>query len=225
MSVYEDVALLQQQMTQAQADITALQTTIAAMQTIDIAADTDLNTLTTAGNYRIASAAICATLQNKPITSNSTGEIIISSGGNAGQVIMKYIPCNKNNPSYYQRCYYENAWGDWQEISLTDSGWIDLALATGITAYSADQKPQYRKIGNEIYLRGVYRGASGTNITVATLPSGFRPAKKIIAACASVGQMFSKISIETDGRIILNRSSIEPIGAENWHSIACSFSI
>lgn len=225
MSVYEDVVLLQQQMTEAQTAITALQTAVAAMQVTDIAADTDLNTLTAAGHYRIPSAAVCGTLTNKPTTSNATGEIIITSGGNVGQAIMKYIPCNKDDPSYYQRCYYENAWGDWDLISLIDSGWINLTLENGATAYSDGQKPRYRKIGNEVFLSGVYKGVSGTNVTIATLPNGYRPTNKVIAACASVGQMFSKISIETDGRIILNRSSIEPIGVENWHSIACSFSL
>lgn len=225
MSIYDDVAALQQQMTEAQATITALNTAVGAMQPIDIAAETDLNTLTATGCYCIPSAAICGTLTNKPTTSTATGEIVVTKGGNAGQRIMKYVLCNKANPSYYQRCYYEGVWGAWHEISLTDSGWLDLPLATGITAYSDGQKPRYRKIGNEVFLSGVYKGAVGENVTIATLPSGYRPTKKVILPCASVGQMFSKISIETNGEIVLNRASIEPLISENWHSIACSFTV
>lgn len=225
MSIYDDVVALQERMTAAETSITTLQAKIATLTASDIAESTDLNALTAAGVYRIPSAAICGTLLNKPTTNNATGEIVITSGGNAGQLIMKYIPCNKASVSYYQRCYYESAWGEWHEISLNDSGWLDLTLADGITAYSDAQKPRYRKIGNEVFLSGVYKGAAAENVTIATLPSGYRPSKKVIVACASVGQMFSKISIETNGEIVLNRTTIEPVVAVNWHSIACSFAL
>lgn len=227
MSVYDDVELLQQQMATAQTNITNLQNAIVALNVVNIAENTDLNNLTSIGQYLIPTAAISGTLQNKPTTSTATGLITVNPGGNAGQLIMQYIPCKKADATYYQRCYYESSWGEWKVIPppTTDSGWLDLPLATGITAYSDAQKPRYRKIGKEVFLSGVYKGAVGENITIATLPAGYRPAKKTIVACASVGQMFSKISIETSGEMVLNRTTVEPIIAENWHSIACNFAI
>lgn len=227
MSVYDDVELLQQQMATAQTNITNLQNAIAALNVVNIAENTDLNSLTTIGQYLIPTVAICGTLQNKPATSAATGLVTVNPGGNAGQLIMQYIPCKKADATYYQRCYYENSWGEWQVIPppTTDSGWLDLPLATGITAYSDAQKPRYRKIGNEVFLSGVYKGVTASNITIATLPAGFRPTKKIIFTAAAVGQIFDKFEITTSGEIVYNRSTLEPITEINWHSIACNFAI
>lgn len=105
-----------------------------------------------------------------------------------------------------------------------DSGWFEIPLATGITAYSDEQAPRYRKIGKDVFLSGVLRGVTAKDQTVATLPVGFRPSKKVMYAVCSVGQMFTKMTVNTNGTIVLNRSSIEPVEAVNWHSIACNFS-
>lgn len=105
-----------------------------------------------------------------------------------------------------------------------DSGWLEIPLATGITAYSEEQAPRYRKIGKDVFLSGVLRGVTFKDQTVATLPVGFRPSKKVMFAVCSVGQMFTKMTVNTNGTIVLNRSSIEPVEAVNWHSIACNFS-
>lgn len=110
------------------------------------------------------------------------------------------------------------------ENAQHDSGWLDLPLSEGITPYSEDQKPRYRKIGKDVFLSGVYRGATDKDIVIATLPEGFRPSKRVIFAEASVGIMLSKISIHTDGKIYLNRTTVEPVVDVNWHSIACNFS-
>lgn len=106
----------------------------------------------------------------------------------------------------------------------TDTGWIDIPLASGITAYSEEQAPRCRKIGKDVFLSGVLRGVTAKDQTVATLPVGFRPSKKVMFAVCSVGQMFTKMTVNTNGTIVLNRSSIEPVEAINWHSIACDFS-
>lgn len=224
MSIYDDVAALQQQMTEAQAAITALNTAVIDMGVIELTEGADLHELTE-GDFLIPNAAVSATVLNKPTTSTHTARVRVLSMGDSGQKSIYYIPCSKTNNCYYMQAYYSGGWGDWITTELNDSGWLDLPLSTGITAYSDAQKPRYRKIGNEVFLSGVYRGVTGENVTIATLPSGYRPSKKIIVACASVGQIFTKLTIETNGEIILNRASIEPLISENWHSIACSFTV
>lgn len=211
-------------MTEAQAAITALQTAVAALNVTTLTEGADLHELPD-GDYLIPNATVSATILNKPTTSTHTARVKVLTMGDSGQKTIYYIPCSKTNNCYYVQAYYSGGWGDWITTALTDSGWLDLPLSTGITAYSDAQKPRYRKIGNEVFLSGVYRGVTGENVTIATLPSGYRPSKKIIIACASVGQIFSKVSIETNGEIILNRASIEPLISENWHSIACSFTV
>ena len=225
MSVYDDVALLQQQMTEAQAAITALQTTVAGMGATALAENTDLNSLTTAGVYYIPNSATSATILNKPLNNTHTAAIEVIASGGDGQLFQRMTYANKTANTQYVRHYYSSGWGDWNEANNYDSGWLDLPLAAGISAYSDAQKPRYRRIGNEVFLSGVLTGITATNSTVATLPSDCRPTHKKILPCASVGVMFAKYSIETNGEIVFNRSTIEPVAAENWHSIACSFSI
>ena len=60
---------------------------------------------------------------------------------------------------------------------MNGGGWITLPLATGIEQYSSDDKYkcQYRKIGNQVFVRGCVKGASANNTTLATLPTGYRP--------------------------------------------------
>ena len=167
-----------------------------------------------------------STLLNKPEgIGNPTGIIKVVSGGTDGQKTIYFMPCVKTNPSYYHAAFYQNSWGPWNCIDLIDSGWIDLPLDTGISAYSEAQKPRYRRVGKEVFLSGVFKGITESNTNIATLPNGYRPSKKIIVAVGSVGQIISRISIDVDGVISYNRSTIEPIVAENYHSVACTFNV
>lgn len=63
--------------------------------------------------------------------------------------------------------------------STTDSGWLTLTLEDGITAHDASfaVAPQYRKIGNHVYIKGhIYTSVpSGGSKLIATIPEGFRP--------------------------------------------------
>lgn len=222
MSVYDDVATLQQEMTAAQTAITALQAQTAALQRQPVAEGADILALDY-GLYYIPSAAVCATLLNKPVTNTWTGEIDVIKGGDDGQKKIIYRHCSKTVTTYYQIAYYSGAWGEWQEVALSFSGWQDLTLNDGITAYNDAQKPRYCKDGRTVYISGVLKGLTANDTAIATLPSGYRPAKRVIVPIASVGQCMSKMTIDTDGVITYNRSTIEPITAVNWHSIACSF--
>lgn len=222
MTIYDDVAELQEAVASLQAQMISVQASMSALQVQTLAEGTDLDTLSV-GEYLIPSATICATLLNKPTSRTATGYVSVDPCGNDGQIIMRYFICDKTSVVFYQRAYYTTGWGSWFEIDLTNSGWIDLPLASGITAYSDAQKPRYMRTNKTVFISGVITGLTDNDTVIATLPSGFRPSKKVIIPIASVGQIISKMSIETDGRVIYNRSTIEPIVAVNWHSIACSF--
>jgi len=216
------MATIYERMDAAEAAILALQTA-AAVSTL--AEGADLHELAV-GEYLIPDATVCASILNKPDgVGNSTGMVKVVAGGADGQKVIYYMPCNKINPSYYYQAYYQSSWGDWNKVDLVDSGWIVLPLNNGITAYSEDQKPRYRRVGKEVFISGVFKGVTASNTDVATLPAGYRPSKKIIIAVGAVGQIITRISIDTTGVISYNRSTIEPIIAENYHSLACSFNV
>ena len=70
----------------------------------------------------------------------------------------------------------ENLKADYDDL-VEGSGWLDLPLASGITQYSpaTQYKCQYRKIGNQVFVRGCIKGVTANNATIATLPTGYRP--------------------------------------------------
>lgn len=111
------------------------------------------------------------------------------------------------------------------QTKITDSGWIDLQLNTGVEPHSEEQKPRYRKVGNTVFLSGVFKNIEGDNIPIATLPEGYRPSKKVILPFASMGQKINRMEILTNGIIQYSRSTIEPTVTTNWHSIACTFNV
>lgn len=222
MNVYDDVEELKMQVAALQTTVAALQTSLSAMQIQIVAENTDLFTLGV-GRYYVPSAAVSATLLNKPITNTWTAYIDVLPAGADGQLIMRYCPVSKDFESYYQVAYYSGAWGNWKVVSLKFTDWTDLPLASGISAYSEAQKPRYMRTNKTVFLSGVITGLTEHDTVIATLPSGFRPAKKVIVPIASIGQIISRMSIDTDGTVSYNRSTIEPIIAANWHSIACCF--
>lgn len=63
--------------------------------------------------------------------------------------------------------------------SVEDTGWLPLTLEDGITAHDGSfaVTPQYRKIGNHVYIKGhIYTSVpSGGSKLIATMPDGFRP--------------------------------------------------
>lgn len=65
--------------------------------------------------------------------------------------------------------------------ATADSGWNNLALGSGVTQYDATNYPvRCRKIGKQVYIEGLITNAITLDVTIATIPSGFRPAKNQI---------------------------------------------
>ena len=221
--IYEDVELLKEQMAQVQSDISSLTLDVQLMAPSQMEEGGNLNDLTE-GLYYIPTVAIAATLQNSPVT-GSTGIIQVFTAGTDGQIIQRFTPCKKDQITTYERAFYSNSWGTWQEVGQVDSGWKVLPLASGVSAYSDAQKPMYRKIGKTVYMTGVFKGIAGNDIVIATLPEGYRPAKKAIFAFGSIGQRINRMEVLQDGTVRHNRSTVEPTIAENWHSVACSFTV
>ena len=80
--------------------------------------------------------------------------------------------------------------------------WTGLSFGSGWANYGgAYQTGQYKKVGDLVLLRGLVARTSGVGTTIATLPSGFRPAAQclyIMNTDTGVG----RLDIQTDGQII-----------------------
>lgn len=204
-------------------DVEQLKADVAAFKTKTLIENTDLNTLTV-GNYIIPNETVCATLLNKPCIMNSTGYVTVIEGGSDGQLIMIYRTCSKAYPSYWQRSYYGNTWGEWLYIPVMDSGWIDLPLAAGITAHNASTFPcRYRKVGNKVYVQGAVVGITAANTVVATLPEDYRPSKSFYHVTAANGGYYDRFNIRSNGEIKLIDSTIPTMYNTQYHFINAEF--
>lgn len=61
-------------------------------------------------------------------------------------------------------------------ISPSDSGWVNISIATGKEAADT-YPPQVRKLNGVVYLRGGFKitGMTASAITIGTIPVGYRP--------------------------------------------------
>lgn len=105
---------------------------------------------------------------------------------------------------------------------MTDSGWVNITLSSGITAVSYIGA-RVRKIGNIVNVVMGVTGATAAFQTLGTLAQGYRPSKEINLAARYYNSPTTAISIGTDGTIkVLQTAS----GGSSYNaSGAISFSI
>lgn len=100
---------------------------------------------------------------------------------------------------------------------LSDSGWADIALGSGITAYDTDHKPQIRYTGNKIFIRGAITGVPAVGTTITTIPAQYRPSAlhTVSTNLISSGNVLAAVALEvgTDGKIqVIAASSTQSTG-------------
>lgn len=96
------------------------------------------------------------------------------------------------------------SYSPYQILNFEDTGWQDLTLLNGVTARNQDAtyKPQYRKIGNIVYLKGQITIPSHSgNLRMAEIPLGYRPSYEAKMPSLNVGGW-----IDIYGGIILQAS-------------------
>jgi hypothetical protein len=82
-------------------------------------------------------------------------------------------------------------------LTNTPTAWANLTMQNAWVSYGTGYAPQYRKIGDEVQIRGLMK--SGATSTAAfTLPVGFRPAYEESFVELGAGAL-SAISIATNG--------------------------
>lgn len=105
---------------------------------------------------------------------------------------------------------------------MTDSGWVNITLSSGITAVSYIGA-RVRKIGNIVNVVMGITGATAAFQTLGTLAQGYRPSKEINLAARYYNSPTTAIAIGTDGAIKLLQTAS---GGSSYNaSGAISFSI
>ena len=118
------------------------------------------------------------------------------------------------------------------ELSTEDTGWYDLPLADGITSGIIGRgTPQYKKIGNHVFIRGsvnVTALSSGT-VLIGTLPEGFRPNASEYSMQPCGGARIAQIFVNSDGQLkldcVYDLSSGSPYAGELWVQVVIDYHV
>jgi hypothetical protein len=90
------------------------------------------------------------------------------------------------------------------ENELAPQPWAAVTYATGWVTYPSSEYDggSYRKRGNMVDLRGVLSGSDfAANITITTLPVGFRPLKRKIFSVACLNQEACRLDVLANGSV------------------------
>lgn len=116
---------------------------------------------------------------------------------------------------------------------LADTGWIQMQLTSSFKNYSDQSKQEYRRIGKEVYLRGVMSPAatipgSVNEVTITTLPEGFRPTRSEGQLCQGSMKNTWYLSVNPDGAVAFSRygtTSTAAVEPSAWLPFSFSYSL
>ncbi len=133
----------------------------------------------------------------------------------------------------YIRNLENGTFGAWEQINskVEDTGWNDLPLLGDVIPYSDANPPQYRRIGNVVWLRGYVKNILAAQTEIGRLPEGFRPAKTYsyvqnTSMLSGNVACTSRLKVATDGVLSVEGISAGAVyGASKWFPIDTSFLI
>lgn len=163
---------------------------------------------------------------NRPI--NQNGYFINIPHDSKPTLYGKQIYITRQSNSIYMRNLENGAFSTWVTLRH-DTGWVDLPLKTGISAYSSAQFPQYRRINNTVYIRGAVKGITGDKTIIGTLPSGYRPTKVVsfVQNMSMHGGLanIARWQVQLDGDIEMQYTDhpFSELSGDDWFALDASF--
>jgi hypothetical protein len=180
--------------------------------------NTDLNSLITTGFY------FGTNVTNPPISGDTgTYRIFVeaSSSVNCGQLATKL----STGQRFSRIMTTTNTWTPWIEF-VTDKvpTWTNLTLTGGAIVYSSGvTTPQYTKIGSVVYIQGAIKNLSTVGVTVATLPSGFRPSQSVSFSLPTSGSDHARWTINSAGAMVMENTTSGTTNTSSWFPMTMSF--
>lgn len=117
-----------------------------------------------------------------------------------------------------------------KQDKIVDTGWKNITLSEGIVTYGPTTIPQYRKIGNVVYIRGAVKNILTANTIVGVLPEEARPTganhNYLMPTTNNNGANFARIVITAAGQIKIESISSNltaSYGESRWFPINTSY--
>lgn len=136
---------------------------------INIAANTNLNSLTATGFYKCAANATAATLSNSP-TDQAFAMIVLQNAGQTQILIEYHTDTNGLNSQIYYRNLYSGTWSSWWQLFTTKSGIPANKVNSGtlVSGVKATNSTDY----TTSRLRNIHAGTSDLTAGTSSLTNG-----------------------------------------------------
>ncbi len=203
----------------------------------EIQANTDLNDYTEPGMYHCGlSSTDLETIQNSPAGGNGFSLYVERTNvwdNGTKQTLTIYGA----NPITWMRTLYYNGDGTfltsgWQVVYY-DTGWKDITLPSGFSHYASDQKAQYRRYKNTVYVRGAIKNTNAftpsesSPTLIGTIgDANCRPIMDIRTIQQGSGMNRFLLYVNTDGTLKIARygtTAYSQVAATAWLNVCCSF--
>lgn len=167
----------------------------------------DLNDLKTAGTYWIS---LSSSTNGPAISGYGTLEVTLSV---KDQVLQRFT---FYTGAIVYRTFVNNQWYGWTKLAyaadVADSGWQNASITGSFSLYGSDSVLRYRKIGHVVQVEGTLSpsttlSGSATNLTIFTLPDGYRPSATVVTLCQGSGSCHWTLTIKTNGAVCFGRYS------------------
>lgn len=112
------------------------------------------------------------------------------------------------------------------DAAIADTGWVELTPQNGSSHADNANKMAYRRIGNEVFLRGAVKNVTAIGTVVASLPVGYRPENSHVWTSTQInGASYGRAVVMevTAGGDIKVRTAYSQMYASGTISIATSF--
>lgn len=136
---------------------------------INIAANTNLNSLTATGFYKCAANATAATLSNSP-TDQAFAMIVLQNAGQTQILIEYHTDTDGLNSQIYYRNLYSGTWSSWWQLFTTKSGIPANKVNSGtlVSGVKATNSTDY----TTSRLRNIHAGTSDLTAGTSSLTNG-----------------------------------------------------
>ena len=162
----------------------------------------------------------CAKLQSPNNLMHTGNEFTFASPKFSGDAWFNYRTASGNLDGNIGSYYFGNGKGGLARINVAgitapevaDSGWQNASITGSFSLYGSDSVLRYRKIGCIVQVEGTLRpsttlSGSATNLTIFTLPDGYRPSTAVVTLCQGSGSCHWALTIKANGDVCFGRYS------------------
>ena len=119
-----------------------------------------------------------------------------------------------------------------RELTVPETGTVTYESDWG--AYSSEQTPTIRKVGNAVCFSGAFAfsgtafTSDGTGVTVCTIPEGFRPPAMVGVLCQGSGTNLWMLRVNSNGNVNVSRyrnaaGTYQQVISSSWFPFSASW--